>query len=171
MIVMVCVDDKNHNKSASCYSLQSAGYKNASFPQISLISADEIQRFDMTENDISFVIRGAIFKVYNRFGPGLLESVYVMALEHELKKAGLKVLREVELPVIYDEVQLGVGFRMDLLVADLVIIEVKSVENLAEVHHKQVITYLKLTGKKLAILVNFNVVDIEKGIFRKVNGL
>ncbi len=70
----------------------------------------------MNENDISYLIRGAIFKVYNRFGPGLLESVYVAALEYELKKAGLNVLREVELPVIYDEVQLGVGFRMDLLV-------------------------------------------------------
>jgi len=125
----------------------------------------------MTENDISYKIRGAIFKVYNAFGPGLLESVYVAALAHELTEEGLKVQREVALPVYYREVKLEVGFRLDLLIEEKVIIEVKSVENLAEVHHKQVLTYLKLTELKLAILVNFNVDDIKKGIFRKVNGL
>ncbi len=124
-----------------------------------------------TENDISYLIRGAIFKVYAHFGPGLFESVYVAALEHELMKSGLIVEREVAVPAYYDDKQLDVGFRLDLLVNDLVIIEVKSIETLMEVHHKQVITYLKLTQKKLAILVNFNCVDIEKGIFRKVNKL
>lgn len=124
-----------------------------------------------TENDISYLVRGAIFKVYSHFGPGLFESVYVAALEHELTKQGLIVKREVAIPVVYDEAQLDLGFRLDLLVDDLVIVEVKSVENLAEVHHKQLITYLKLTNKKLGILVNFNCSDIEKAIFRKVNGL
>lgn len=124
-----------------------------------------------TENDISYLIRGAIFNVYKHFGPGLLESVYVAALEHELLKKGLEVAKEVGVPAVYDNVQLDLGFRIDLLVDNLVIIEVKSVENLAEVHHKQVLTYLKLTGKKLGILVNFNCSDIEKGIFRNVNGL
>ena len=125
----------------------------------------------MTENDISFKIRGAIFNVYKTFGPGLLESVYVASLVVELKKIGLKVLKEVPVPVYYEDEKLELGFRLDLLVEDKVIIEVKSVENLAEVHHKQVLTYLKLTNLKLGILVNFNVDNINSGIFRKVNGL
>lgn len=125
----------------------------------------------MNENEISYKIRGAIFNVYNTFGPGLLESVYTAALYYELQKEGLEILKEVPIPVYYDEKKLEVGFRLDLLIENKVLIEVKSVENLAEVHHKQVITYLKLTGLKLAILVNFNVDNISSGIFRKVNGL
>ena len=125
----------------------------------------------MTENEISYKIRGAIFKVSNALGPGLLESVYVAALRFELKKEGLKVKKEVPVPVFYEGEKLELGFRLDLLVENKVIIEVKSVENLAEVHHKQVLTYLKLTNMKLAILVNFNVNNITSGIFRKVNGL
>ena len=125
----------------------------------------------MTENDISYKIRGAIFKVYNAFGPGLLESVYVAALENELINEGLKVKKEVPVPVYYNNTKLEIGFRLDLLIENKVIIEVKSVENLAEVHHKQVITYLKLTNLKLGILVNFNVDEIKSGIYRKVNGL
>ncbi|MFB6320041.1 GxxExxY protein [Saccharicrinis sp. FJH54] len=125
----------------------------------------------MTENEISYKIRGAIYNVYNAFGPGLLESVYVAALNQELSNMGFDVKREVAVPVYYNEQKLEVGFRLDLLVNDKVIIEVKSIENLAEVHHKQVITYLKLTDLRLAILVNFNVDNINDGIFRKVNGL
>lgn len=125
----------------------------------------------MTENDISYKIRGAIFKVYNAFGPGLLESVYVAALENELLNEGLQVKKEVPVPVYYNNTKLEIGFRLDLLIENKVIIEVKSVENLAEVHHKQVITYLKLTDLKLGILVNFNVDEINSGIYRKVNGL
>lgn len=125
----------------------------------------------MTENDISYKIRGAIFKVYNELGAGLFESVYVAALAYELRKECLDVKLEVPVPVIYENQHLELGFRMDMLVNNKVIIEVKSVENLAEVHHKQVLTYLKLTDLKLAILVNFNVADIKEGIFRKVNGL
>ncbi|MFO8147147.1 MAG: GxxExxY protein [Bacteroidota bacterium] len=125
----------------------------------------------MSENEISYKIRGAIFNVYKHFGPGLLESVYEAALQADLKNEGLNVRREVPVPVYYREKKLEVGFRLDLLVNEKVIIEVKSVENLAEVHHKQVITYLKLTNLKLAILVNFNVENINSGIYRKVNGL
>ena len=125
----------------------------------------------MTENDISYKIRGAIFNIYNALGPGLLESVYVAAFLVELKKEGLIVKKEVPVSVYYEGEKLEVGFRLDLLVENKVIIEVKSVENLAEVHHKQVLTYLKLTRLKLAILVNFNVDNIKSGIFRKVNGL
>ncbi|MBI2966443.1 MAG: GxxExxY protein [Bacteroidetes bacterium] len=125
----------------------------------------------MTENEISYLIRKAIFKVYNTLGPGLLESVYVAALVYELKKLGLMVKTEIPVPVIYDNEKLELGFRIDMLVNDKVIIEVKSIEQLAEVHHKVVLTYLKLTGKKLALLVNFNTSDITKSIYRKVNNL
>ncbi len=125
----------------------------------------------MTENDISYKIRGSIFKIYKIFGPGLLESVYVAALQSDLKNEGLNVKTEVPIPVYFNEEKLGVGFRMDLLIENKVLIEVKSVENLAEIHHKQVITYLKLSNLKLGILVNFNVDDINNGIFRKVNNL
>lgn len=125
----------------------------------------------MNENEISYKIRGAIYNVYNNLGAGLLESVYVAALRYELKFEGLKVYSEVPVPVYYGDEKLEVGFRLDLLVNHKVLVEVKSVENLAEVHHKQVLTYLKLTKLKLGILVNFNVDNISEGIFRKVNGL
>jgi GxxExxY protein len=125
----------------------------------------------MHENDISFLIRKAIFKVYNILGPGLFESVYVLSLVHELQQLGLLVKMEVALPMIYEGLKFEAGFRIDILVNEKVIIEVKSIENLAEVHHKQVLTYLKLSGLRLGILVNFNCNDISKSIFRKVNGL
>ena len=125
----------------------------------------------MNENDISYKIRGAIFDVYNGLGAGLLESVYVAALEWELTKQGLQVKREVPVPVHYKDVKMDLGFRLDLLIENKVIMEVKSVENLAEVHHKQVLTSLKITNLKLGILVNFNVANINDGIFRKVNDL
>jgi len=125
----------------------------------------------MTEDEISYIIRGAIFNVYNNLGPGLLESVYVAALKYELKKSNLRVRIEVPVPVHYENEKLDIGFRIDILVENKVIIEVKSVQNLLEVHHKQVLTYLKLTNLKLAILINFYVDNIKSGIFRKVNGL
>ncbi len=125
----------------------------------------------MTENDISYKVRGAIFKVFNALGPGLLESAYEAVLMYELIKDGLNVKAQVPLPLVYDNLKMDVGYRIDLVVENKVIIEIKSVENLAEVHHKQVLTYLKLSGLKLGLLVNFNCVEIEKSIFRKVNGL
>ena len=125
----------------------------------------------ITENEISYKIRGAIFNVYNNLGPGLLETVYVLALCHELKLQSLDVKTEVPVPVYYGNVELEAGFRLDILVANKVIIEVKSVEIINKTHHKQILTYLKLTGIKLGILVNFNTDDISKGIIRKVNEL
>ena len=125
----------------------------------------------MTENDISYEIRGCIFNVYNALGPGLLESAYEAALDYEIKKKGLYAKTQVALPMIYEEVRLEVGYRLDILVENKVIIEVKAVETLLDVHHKQLITYLKLSGLKLGLLVNFNSADISKAIFRKVNGL
>jgi GxxExxY protein len=125
----------------------------------------------MNENDITYVLRGAIFKVYNNLGPGLLESVYEAALKHELAKDGLEVIAQVPVPVIYDDVRLDLGFRIDLLVNNKVIVEIKSVEILAPVHHKQLLTYLKLTDKKLGLLVNFNTDNITNGITRIVHNL
>lgn len=125
----------------------------------------------MDENEISYKIRGAIFTVFNFFGPGLLESVYVSALAAELKKMDLEVRKEVPIPVYFKDEKLEVGFRIDLLVENKVLVEVKSVEAIAQVHHKQVLTYLKLTDLKLGILVNFNVDNISNGIYRKVNNL
>ncbi len=125
----------------------------------------------MHENDISYLVRKAIFKVYNTLGPGLYESVYVTALLYELQQLGLAVRKEVPLPMVYEGIKFEAGFRIDILVNDKVILEIKSIENLAEVHHKQVITYLKLSGLKLALLVNFNSSNIAESIYRKVNGL
>lgn len=125
----------------------------------------------MTENEISYAIRGCIFNVFNTLGPGLFETVYQAALCYELRKAGLQCRQEVDVPVIYDTKHLDVGFRLDILVENKVLIEIKSVADLADVHHKQVITYLKLTGLKLGLLVNFNTATIENSIFRKVNRL
>ena len=125
----------------------------------------------MDENELSYKIRGAIFKVYNTLGPGLLESVYEAALCYQLKKDGLKVDNQVKVDVVYDGKVLPVDYRIDILVDDKVVIELKSVESLLPVHHKQLLTYLKLTKKKLGLLVNFNSDDITKSIIRKVNGL
>ena len=125
----------------------------------------------MDENEISFKIRGCIFTVFNKLGPGLLESAYEAALAYELKKANLEVKNQVPLPMIYEEIRMEIGYRLDILVENKVIIELKSVENLLDVHHKQVITYLKLSGLKLGLLVNFNSDQIAQNIFRKVNGL
>ena len=125
----------------------------------------------MEENEISFYIRKAIFKTYNTFGPGLLESVYEKVLKIELGKNGLKVQSQIPINVIYESQVLDIGFRADLLVEDKVIIEIKSVEEISPVHHKQLLTYLKLTNRKLGILVNFNTDYIDKSIFRKVNNL
>lgn len=126
---------------------------------------------DIIENEISYKIRGCIFKVYNELGPGLLESVYEAALAFQLQQEGLSVKTQVPVPLIYAGQKLEVGFRIDILVDNLVVIEVKSVEQLADVHHKQVLTYLKLYDKKLGILVNFNTDNISNSIYRKVNNL
>ena len=123
----------------------------------------------MTENEISFEIRGAIFKVYNTLSPGLFESVYESALYYELTKLGLKVERQSEITILYDEIILDLAFRIDLLVEEKVIIEIKSVTDLAPIHFKQVTNYLKLRNKKLGILVNFNTTNILNDIKRIAN--
>ena len=123
----------------------------------------------MSENEISYKIRGSIFKVYNNLGPGLLESVYESALYYQLQKDNLKVHKQVEIPVKYDDTFLDITFKLDLLVEDKVIIELKLVEELKAINYKQLTTYLKLTNKKLGLLVNFNCTNILDNITRVVN--
>lgn len=125
----------------------------------------------MTENEISFEIRGCIFEVYKSLGPGLFESAYQAALEFELARRGLSYASQVSLPMKYKTQYVDNGYRIDMIIENKVILEIKSVEHLLEVHHKQLITYLKLSGLKLGLLVNFNCDDLAKSIFRKVNGL
>jgi GxxExxY protein len=133
--------------------------------------ADCRKFFVMTENDISYIIRGSIYKVHNNLGPGLLESVYEAAMAFELKQCGLKVRCQVPLPVVYETEVLELGFRLDMLINDLVIVEINSIDAIHEVHHKQVLTYLKLSNLKLGLLVNFNTDNISASIIRKVNKL
>ena len=124
----------------------------------------------MTENEITFLIRKAIFEVYNTLGPGLLESVYEKALAIELENQGLRVEVQVPISVTYKDTDLGLGFRADILVEDKIIVEIKSVVELAPVHHKQLLNYLKLTNCHLGILVNFNTNNINSDIVRIING-
>lgn len=123
----------------------------------------------MDLNKISEKIIGCAIKVHRTLGPGLLESTYEICLIHELKKEGLKVKSQVVLPVIYDDIKLDAGYRIDLLVEDAVIVELKAVENLLPIHEAQVLSYLKLSGKKLGLLINFNVKQLIKGVKRLVN--
>ena len=125
----------------------------------------------MHENDISYAVRGAAFKVHTELGPGLLESVYESALAYELRQEGFDVFTQLGIPVVYKEVEMEQGFRMDLLVNNKVVVEVKSVDTLLDVHHKQLLTYLKLSGKKLGLLINFNSVKLKNSIIRIVNNL
>ena len=123
----------------------------------------------MTENQITEKIIGCAIKVHKELGPGLLESAYKECLYYELQKAGLKVEKEKPLPLIYYDVKLEIGYRIDLLVEDQVVIEIKSVEGLSDVHTAQVLTYLKLNNNKLGLLINFNVSMLKNGIKRLIN--
>ena len=125
----------------------------------------------MTENEIATIVVDAAYKVHVALGPGLLESVYSVALAHELKKRGLKIVSEQSIPVVYDGVRIADGFRADLIAEDKVIIELKSVEKVIPVHKKQLVTYLRLADKRLGLLINFGAPLIKHGITRVVNGL
>jgi len=125
----------------------------------------------MTENEISFKIIGAAIELHKNTGPGLLESVYENGLAFELIQLELKVRQQVPMPFIYKDVKQDIGYRIDLLVEDKVIIEVKSLEALAPVHFAQTLTYLKLSGLKLALLINFNSKVLKDNIHRIVNNL
>jgi GxxExxY protein len=125
----------------------------------------------MTENELSGRIIGCAMRVHSELGPGLLESAYEVCLQYELLQAGLQVERQKILPVVYREVNLDAGFRLDLLVENKLIVEVKAVEEFNDVHLAQVITYLKLSDCKLGLLINFNVRLLKNGIRRVVNNL
>ena len=125
----------------------------------------------MPENEVAREIVDAAFKVHTTLGPGLLESVYQTVLAHELERRGLGVRREVPIAIQYDDLRFDVGFRADLLVAELVIVELKSVEQTSPVHKKQVLTYIKLAQLRLGLLINFGASRIKDGITRLVNGL
>ena len=123
----------------------------------------------MTDNELTYEIRGAIFDVYNELGPGLLESVYEEALVFELQERGLEVDRQLEVPIIYKDCELKTSLRLDLLVNNQVIVELKSVEDMKPVFAKQLLTYLRLMDKRVGLLVNFNTSNIREGIKRIVN--
>lgn len=125
----------------------------------------------MNENEISFYIRKSIFSVYNELGPGLLEKVYEKVLVHELQNNGLQTKTQVQIPIKYKGICIETSFIADIIIENKVIIEIKSIPEISNVHHKQLLTYLKLTGFKLGILVNFNTDYIAKSIIRKINGI
>lgn len=123
----------------------------------------------MTDNELTEIIIGCAIKVHRRLGPGLLESAYQECLLYELQKAKLSVLKEKPQPLVYDEVRLDCGYRLDLFVEGRIVIEIKAVECLNEIHLAQILTYLKLTGSKYGLLLNFNVPRMTEGIRRVIN--
>lgn len=130
-----------------------------------------VERIHMTYNEITGKIVDVAMMIHRKLGPGLLESVYLAILEHELQKCGLHVKREVPVPIAWEDVQLDIGYRADLIVEDKVIVELKSVEKLAPVHKKQLLTYLRVADKRLGLLINFGAVLFKDGIHRVANGL
>ena len=125
----------------------------------------------MNENEISKIVLDCCFEIHKKLGPGLLESVYDDILYYELSKHNIKSQRQVAIPVIYDELKMEIGFRADIIVEGKVILELKSVETILDVHKKQLLTYLKITGYKLGLLINFNTALLKNGITRIVNNL
>lgn len=122
----------------------------------------------MTENEIASVCVDAIYEVYKRLGPGLLESIYQKVLLYELKKRGLEAVSELNIPIHYDGLDFGTDLRADIVVGNKVILELKSVQELKDIHFKQTLTYLRLTGMKLGLLVNFNCVRLKDGNIRRI---
>lgn len=125
----------------------------------------------MNENELSRIILDKAFEIHTEFGPGLLESVYEELLCYKFKHEAIHCERQKPIPLIYNEIKLEIGFRADIIVENKVIIEIKSVESLADVHYKQLLTYLRITGLKLGLLINFNESLLKNGIKRIVNNL
>jgi GxxExxY protein len=125
----------------------------------------------MTENELAKIVVNVCLKIHKTLGPGLLESVYEEALIFELKKLGVPTERQAGIPVMYEDVKMDIGFRADILIENKLIIELKSIESILPIHKKKLLTYLRLSNKKLGLLVNFNVDLIKDGIFRVANGL
>jgi GxxExxY protein len=125
----------------------------------------------LKENEVAKTIVDIAYHIHRKLGPGLLESVYHAVMKYELEKRGLRVLSREPVPVVWEEIRLEIGFEADLIVADVVVVELKSVEQLARVHRKQLLTYLRLTNCRLGLLINFGEELIGDGIARVVNGL
>ncbi|MBT1698691.1 GxxExxY protein [Fulvivirgaceae bacterium PWU4] len=125
----------------------------------------------MTEDELSYKVIGIALELHKKVGPGLLESAYESALAYDLIEGGLSIQRQVPMPFIYKELKMDIGYRVDIIVNDKLIIEIKSVEMLEPVHHAQVLTYLKLSGMKLGLLINFNTKMLKSGIHRIVNNV
>jgi len=125
----------------------------------------------MTENELATKIIGVSIELHKKLGPGLLESAYENALVFDLREIGLKVNQQVPMPFVYKEVKMDVGYKLDLIIEDLVVVEVKSVESLAPVFFSQLLTYLRLSNLKLGLLINFNTKLLKEGIHRVVNNL
>jgi GxxExxY protein len=132
------------------------------------MATTSIRRF--SANEVSHAVITAAMRVHTELGPGLPESTYTACLQHQLSEAGVRSVAHVGLPVVYHGVRLELGYRMDLLVEELVIVEIKSVEAVSPVHQAQLLSYLKLSGKSIGLLINFNVVHLKDGIRRFVNG-
>ncbi len=124
----------------------------------------------MSENDISKIVFESALKIHRILGPGLLESAYEECMFYELKKYNLKVEKQKQLPLVYEEVKLDAGYRIDIIVEDKFIVEIKSVESLNDVHLAQLLTYLRLSNCKLGLLINFNVDLLKNGVKRVING-
>ena len=151
------------------FSRQGAKTQKAAFIDVLLII---LKLFDMDENEIAKIVVNNAFKMHKELGPGLFESVYESILEYELStEHGLYIQRQPALPVVWKEINIDLGFKPDMIVERKIIIELKSVEKVMPVHYKQLQTYLKLTGLKLGLLINFNEALIKDGIKRIVNGL
>ncbi len=125
----------------------------------------------MNENELSKLIVDLCFRIHKQYGPGLFESVYEEIFAYEWSKTGILIKRQHPVPLVHEEVKMEVGFRADFIIDNKVIVELKSIEALADIHYKQVQTYLKLSGLKLGLLINFNVALIKDGIHRIVNNL
>ena len=123
----------------------------------------------MKLNELTYKVRGAVFEVYNILGPGLLESTYEAALAYEFDKLGLKYQTQVPINVLYKGKNLGLGYRMDMLIEDILVLELKSVDILNDIHKKQLHTYLKLSNKPLGLLINFNTTNLDANIIRIAN--
>ena len=136
-----------------------------------MIKSRSDENLVMTENEISSVVVGLCLNIHKKYGPGLFESVYEEILSYELNKLGVIHTRQQGIPLVHEEIKLEIGFRADIIIENKVIIEIKSLESIAPVHHKQLLTYLKLTDLKLGMLINFNVNLIKDGIHRIVNKL
>ena len=126
---------------------------------------------DVTENEVAKQIVDAAYRIHTSLGPGLLESVYEVVLAYELEKRGMRTVRQQAVPIVYQGVRIEMGFRADLIVEDCVIVEIKSVESVAPIHKKQLLTHLRLADKRLGLLINFNVSLIKDGITRIANGM